>query len=57
MGCKCHHGVAVGDDGQLPFWLELLKDFALCVVADSSRLDKAVQVELLCPEHGHFGGV
>jgi hypothetical protein len=33
-----------GDGEQLPFWLELLKDFALCMVADSTRLDEAVQV-------------
>lgn len=34
----------------------LLKDFALRMVANRARLNKAAQIELLGPEHRHFGG-
>lgn len=41
--------------GSLPLGLVLLEHHALGVVSYRSGLDKAAQIELLRPEHGHGG--
>lgn len=40
----------------IPLGLELLKGFALGVVADDLDVDEAAQIELLRPEHRHLDG-
>lgn len=49
------HLAAPGADQHAPLRLELLVGLALRVVANNVDVDVAAQVELLRPEHGHFG--